>query len=555
MNRRTKSRICSLAMAACFGVCMVGETLAYDWDQTIDTTNEFQPGIYTTVLEEEFTAPTDWMPGIETNKDVWVSNEGTVPVFAKIELSQSWIRTEDIYDLDGNVIEPLEGEALSLTFQGEDGLEYAALITWGEDVVMLSDTTQEDTGIATLSADSLASVDEEVTQTLLFWGVQTVDSLEAAAGKWLLLEESNDGNLVFYYMGVIEPDTSSPWLIDSVEMNPSIQASITEVHTTWEKVDGTWGTVTTFVENYESYENAEYTLTVTMTTVQATADAVEECFGSDTLSEQTIIAYLQTIAHGASYSRDDTVTEKKLYISQSGGVLTFIPDTPDENWFLSYLNMMPGETYTDTLLIENLNSKTYDLYMQAILKDLDQSALALELLEYITITVTYNGEVIYEGSADGVDVDDTLFQVIPLGKYSSGETNQIDVSITLDKDLPIEYAGILATTDWQFMVLSTSSGGGSDPGGDPDPDPGTDPDDPSDPSDPDDPLTDIPDGDVPQGEIPDFEIPDMEIPLAVMPQTGDIGNFMEYLTIMAAAGLGFIICVTKLKQSNRKEED
>ncbi|WP_409969930.1 BsaA family SipW-dependent biofilm matrix protein [Bengtsoniella intestinalis] len=536
MKRRTKSRICSFAMAACFGVCMVKETLAYDWDQTIDTTNEFQPGIYTTVLEEDFTAPTDWMPGIETNKDVWVSNEGTVPVFAKIELSQSWIRTENIYDLDGNVIAPEEGEALSLTFQGEDDLEYAALITWGEDVVMLSD-----------------SLSEDVTASVLSWGVQTVDTLEEAAGKWLLVEDADDGNLVFYYMGVIEAGTSSPWLIDSVEMNPSIEASITEVHTVWEKTDGTWGTVTTFVENYESYENAEYTLTVTMTTVQATAEAVEECFGSSVLSEQSIIAYLQTLAHGASYSRDDSVTEKKLYISQSGGVLTFVPDAPEENWFLSYLNMMPGETYTDTLLIENLNSSTYSLYMQAILKD-TQSQLAEELLEYITITVTYNGDVIYQGSADGVDVDDTLFEVIPLGDYSSGETNQIDVSITLSKDLPIEYAGILATTDWQFMVIHKSSGGGSDP----DPDPTTDPDDPT--TDPDDPLTDIPDGDVPQGDFPDFDFPDLEIPeldipLINMPQTGDIGNFLEYLAVMAAAGFGFVYCLVKLKRSYREEDE
>lgn len=525
MKRQMKSRICSFALAGVFASLMVGETLAFDWDQVIDTHNEFQPGNYDTDLAEDFIAPTNWLPGAYTNKDVWVVNDGTVPVFATITLSQEWVSKET-------------EEVLELTFETDDGdTQYAAVIDWSDYVVALEAND---------------------------FDIPVVDSIDDATGLWLFLEETADGDLVFYYMAVLEADSETLWLVDGVEMNPEIQAPIVETHTVWDKTEEGWVTTTTTVESPYDYCNATYTLSVTMTTVQATEAGMTDVFSSDTLSNQAILTQLAAMAitgEDVDVSRDDTVTVKKLYISESDGILSYTPSAPDENWFMSHLNMLPGETYTDTLEIANYASGDYDLYMQAILKDVPDDMQAA-LLDYITMTVTYNGEVIYQGSAAGEDVSDTLFQVIELGEYASGDTNEIQVSLTLDKDLPMDYAGILAATDWQFMVIKQSSGGGgyrpkdpSDPGSDPS-DPGSDPDPETDIPDEDVPLGTVdpdPETDIPDEDVPLLDIPFDEIPLGVLPQTGDSTlNLVLYLAFMVFSGAGFVWCVKNIKKSYQK---
>lgn len=470
MGNQMKKRICFLALSALLVVFMVEKTFAYDWTQIEQVTNEFQTGVYSTSLEEDFTAPSDWLPGQYTNKDVSVLNDGSVPVFAKIEISQEWIRRENVYDIDGNVMEPLAGENFSLTFETEDGEAYAACIDWGEDVVILSSGTSD-----TLSL-----------------GIPTVDTIEEAMGKWLLLDENTDGNYVFYYIGVIEDASETPLLIDGVEMNFVIESAIIEKNTVWDKTEETW--VTTTVQNPSNdYENSTYTLSVSMSTVQATSEAVLEMFYSDMVSEQAVISFLQTIAitgEEETYSRDE-VDEKVLYLSEGDGELCYIPATPEENWFLSFFNMIPGESYTDTLIIENLTDSTYNIYMQAINKEI-QEEIAEELLDMIVMQVYYDGTLIYEGSAKGDDYIDSLFDVIYLGEYVAGESNKIEVVLTLDKDIPMEYAEVLANTDWQFMV---------------------------------------------------------EEEIDTLVQTGDESDFSIYMIQMILAGLGLVVCLRKSKRN------
>ncbi|MFI3206912.1 MAG: hypothetical protein R3Y33_06665, partial [Clostridia bacterium] len=172
--------------------------------------------------------------------------------------------------------------------------------------------------------------------------------------------------------------------------------------------------------------------------------------------------------------------------------LLYTPAEPEENWFMSFLNMIPGETYTDSMVISNQSDSTYNIYMQAIIKD-TQEEIAEELLDYIQMTVYYNGEILYTGTAKGDDYANTLFDVIYLGEYLSGDENWLEVILTLDKDIPMEYANILATTDWQFMVEE-----------------------------------------------------DLE---ATIPQTGDVNDFGIYIMLMLVSALGLYICISKIKSS------
>lgn len=447
MKKRKRYRV--LALAALLALGIIGGTVAYG-TQTQQAVNEFRTGEYATKLVEEFVPPSDWQPGISVNKDVKVRNNGTVPVFVSIKLHQSWVRKENVTDADGNIVPPKKGESIPNTFQTLDGESYAALMQWGKNVVLL------DFGKASGSTARL--------------GLPTVAKVKDAAGKWLLMRETpdSDGYLTFYYMGVLDKGEETPLLLDGVTMNPQIQAVTLATRTVWDKAAQQWVTTSTKNPTYD-YQSSRFTLTATMNTVQATASAVKAVFGDESGADQSVVSYLKTIAvsgSDADYSRDDSVALKKLYLEEKDGVLTYTPSKPEENWFMSHLNMMPGEVYEDTLVIENQTDKSCKVYLQVVPKE-KQDKLPRDLLERIAMKV-YNGDkLIYDGTALGKDYKGSindLQEVVLLGEYGGKKSGKLRVELTLDKDTPMTYADQLTQIDWKFIVEDTTDGTkGSDP--------------------------------------------------------------------------------------------
>lgn len=433
MKAEMKIRIFVLSAAVLLFAGMLGGSFAY-WSQMLQAVNEFKPGRYQTKIEEAFTAPKNWQPGAEVNKDVRVANTGTAPVFVKLVLNQSWIRTETVYNAAGQAVAPKKGGRFPLTFEGNSGPASAAQIQWGRDVAVLS-------GGSGLSPS----------------GLQQVARPEDAQGKWLLMDETPDadGNLTLYYMGVLPGGASTPLSVDGVKLHPDIQSVTLETHTVWDKAAKRW--VTTSVENPTSdYQSARYTLGVTMYTVQATEAAAKAMFGASALSEQSVIRYMAGLGikgRDADVSRDATVREKKLYFTRQEGKLSFTPAAGGEHWFMSHLNMLPGESYEDELKIENASGKAFHLFMQAVPKR--QAQLPAALLERIRMTVYDGTKLLYEGTALGKAYsgkNGDLQKVVALGKYGAGASGNLRVVLTLDADLPLEYAGILSQIDWKFMV-------------------------------------------------------------------------------------------------------
>ncbi len=260
--------IIGLALLTC-----IGGVFAY-WTQELLVHNEFKTARYETNIEEKFVSPDNWEPGQDTNKDVWLTNTGTVPAFAKVRLHQEWIRTENVTDSDGNVIQPAAGEAFPLTFTTANGKEYAAEITWGENVVLLA-------------SGKKSSID---------LGLNTVNQIADAKGKWLLVTDIPDenGDYLLYYIGTLEAGGKSPLLVDSVTMNPQIQPAVIRKDTYYDESAKKWVTKLKRNSTYD-YENAKYTMLITATTVQATADAVKDVFGTDE-DNSDIVAYLASQA-------------------------------------------------------------------------------------------------------------------------------------------------------------------------------------------------------------------------------------------------------------------
>lgn len=247
----------------------IGGVFAY-WTQELLVHNEFKTARYETNLEEKFVSPDNWEPGQETNKDVWLSNTGTVPAFVKARLHQEWIRTDNVTDQDGNIVLPAAGEKFPLSFTTKNGMEYAAEINGGENVVLLA-------------SGKKSSID---------LGLNTVDRIDDAKGKWLLVSDVPDGNgdFLLYYIGIVEVSGKSPLLVDSVTMNPKIQPAVIQKNTYYDESAKKWVTKLERNSTYD-YENAKYSLVITAATVQATADAVTGVFGTND-DDSAVVKYL-----------------------------------------------------------------------------------------------------------------------------------------------------------------------------------------------------------------------------------------------------------------------
>lgn len=461
MKGRGKIGLFCLAVLAALSV---GATLAAAaWSSELYTGNEYRVQKYKTSLEEAFDAPDNWQPGVTIQKEFWVSNnvsdadsESETPVIARVEIGQSWIRRADIYASASNADEKVRvaaaGEELPLTVATGNGPEYAALLNFNKNsVVVLRSGMASETGLRL--------------------GPDYVDSVEDAAGKWLIVSETPDasGNYVLYYIDVIQAGEDTPVFLESVTMNPILENTVISKET-WYEGDNQ---VTQSTVNSDcGYDSCRYTMDIRMTTVQATTAAVEQVYSNGYYEE--VIDYLaHNVADEGVY--DATDLEKTLTITydSSSGELSYIPyrtETGSEegNWFMSFTDMLPGGIYIDGMTVENTSSIAMNLYMKVVSRD-DNTVIQDELLEQIDMTVTYDGEVIYEGKATGVSYSGTNLQnLILLASLDPDSSGRIEVTLELDPDMECDpltgkciYSDQLSKIDWYFYISGYTSDGNS----------------------------------------------------------------------------------------------
>lgn len=244
MKKRAAVGLAGLAAAA-----VVGGTWAY-WNQDLSVANNFQSGKFDSDIVEEFTPEEGWLPGETVEKLVSVKNSGNVDMAVEATISQVW--------------KGEEGEAPTLRFDGENGVETAAQIQWGTNIAAYKGSPKTDEMAPVLGIDTM------------------VDSFaEAPDDTWVLVDvkEMQDGSesLYFIYNGIVGEDGETAPLLKSVTMNSEIQSGVTsKAYTVAE--NGSMN-VTKLHSNF-NYEAAEYTMTINAKTVQATYDAVQEAFGA-----------------------------------------------------------------------------------------------------------------------------------------------------------------------------------------------------------------------------------------------------------------------------------
>lgn len=252
------------AVAGVAAIMVIGGTWAY-FNQSSVIENPFSTGKYDNIVYEDFNPDEgeDWKPGATVNKDVEVENTGDYDLFVRVKFDEKWT------DKNSNAVR--------------------------KEVKNMGDTTgQQDTN------DGLVAGDDSV-----------VKKNFANSDKW----EYNNTDGYWYYKTNLAKKTSTGIFLDSVTLlenadmgsftttkyytkaatRPAAGAIGTDDTTQWVAYTGTVPegsthniAVSKLDPNKPGYADANYTLTITVETVQATEQAMKATFGlTDKLSGWT----------------------------------------------------------------------------------------------------------------------------------------------------------------------------------------------------------------------------------------------------------------------------
>lgn len=149
--------------------------------------------------------------------------------------------------------------------------------------------------------------------------------------------------------------------------------------------------------------------------------------------------------------------EKVLTLSEDDGHFAY---SLEDNRFITLLDMIPGQEYDDHLKIVNeCKDKSFTLYFKVV--PVEQTSIADKVLEYISMDIVYDNELLYSGRATGQSYkfgDKNLQdKLIDIGQYKPGEVKHIDVHIRLDNEFEEELLDLESRVNWQFVIVLDNS--------------------------------------------------------------------------------------------------
>lgn len=255
-----------IGAAGLAAILVVGGSFAY-FNQTMTVNNPFDTGKYDTNVTEDFD-PTDgknWEPGATVNKDVEVNNTGKYDVLVRVKFTEKWVNKDSGVEIAQNTT-GLKGDAYQT--DATDGLttgDYSVVKKTLNDANWVYNNTDGywyyknnlkaggSTGIFLDAVTLLEDADMGKYVTTNYYTTATdkttvteySDDVNDDATKWVKYDDNTDGSL----------DKAVP---DGAKHSMSVT-----------KLDA----------NASGYGNANYTLTVTTQTVQATDAAMKDAFG------------------------------------------------------------------------------------------------------------------------------------------------------------------------------------------------------------------------------------------------------------------------------------
>jgi len=259
LSRMKKGQM--IALAGLLVLALIGGVYAY-WNQTSSIDNPFDTGRYGSTVREDF-SPEDgenWQPGVTVDKVVQAVNTGDVDLIVRARLDEIWTR---------------KGETTPYKDSGATTGGYNVYATSQadpDDGLTAADGSVVTKGFSS-SANWIDGGDGWYYYKVNLEGGQTSDAwLESVT----LLHNADMGRMeTRKYVSVTDHPDESTWVW--VEYTGTMPAYIGTDKVLHNKTE------TTYVQSGGSellgYSHSDYTLTVTVQTVQATQAALDAVFG------------------------------------------------------------------------------------------------------------------------------------------------------------------------------------------------------------------------------------------------------------------------------------
>ena len=145
--------------------------------------------------------------------------------------------------------------------------------------------------------------------------------------------------------------------------------------------------------------------------------------------------------------------DNRLYFVEEDNKIYYDSSLLDENVFMKHIDMVPGRSYTDELVIENDTNKVYTLYFK--IKPRDQSIQADELLDNINMKIYLDDVEVYNGKAKGLDYTSSgvnLQNAVLLKKFTKKESSRLKVETSLNTDYSDISNNESSYIDWVFYA-------------------------------------------------------------------------------------------------------
>lgn len=150
----------------------------------------------------------------------------------------------------------------------------------------------------------------------------------------------------------------------------------------------------------------------------------------------------------------------------------------DGEYFIVNNDIVPGTSFSRTITLSNYSKKDGDFSINLVMNPEDdehvpETAGAVDLLEAVSVTLTYQGKKIYEGpiNGEGVPIANQKKAPLSLGTLEIGEVRNIQAEFVVSDEYPKEAWQKVNSVDfyWLFYASrekttpSTSEPGGSGP--------------------------------------------------------------------------------------------
>lgn len=146
-------------------------------------------------------------------------------------------------------------------------------------------------------------------------------------------------------------------------------------------------------------------------------------------------------------------SDNKLFLTMKDNKIYYDQDLYNKDLFMTHVDMLPGQSFTDELKIQNGTGIPLTLYLKV--KEKEQSIEANELLDNILMKIYFNNQVIYDGKVKGLDYKSNgvnLQDAVLLKNFEINESADIKVELKLSSEYSNKDFNDYSYLDWVFYA-------------------------------------------------------------------------------------------------------